>query len=532
MPKEIIEIKHTNVKTGKEIAKSKVGAKPEVHILSKDIIDGRWRTFTKHGTMVALDPDIEKMVKAAIEAIASTNVIVDQRDISYSIRGRHPDWTYNGRPLKAEEVYNAFVGTVMEKVQLFTGITMQSMGVRAGPRGYITGDGNIITPKRGSIPIKAQPALDFDLVDEGVELNSPARKVIHFEKSAGFEGLVAEDMPKMIEAIFSTSQGYLVESANKFLADCEKRGLRLYAMHDADPHGIQMQLMYGLASKSNAYMPTSFYPRNVGLLGLFPRIAKKLGLPAEDVGSTHKRITQNLLKIVKETPQMKIEIEEIIQNWEQWEFQALNGLDPRAPAIYMVEALRAIGDEIKHVPSAEVIKERIEEEINDDVERLVEDEIDSYARNWLEENLLEGLKDELRRWLEHDINSMREKANEELEKLREMTPDDLREAVKKKLVERPTRYWPDAVRLVMKDILNQHFTIDENPSVRYGAPEINSIDQTDYDITISSPEVPEEPLTKDDIVDAIEDRVSKKTVLRQKIRQAIEEIMGTPSQDW
>jgi len=528
----IVEVEYTNVRTGKGIARAKAGLKPEVPRLSKDIINGRWRAYSKHGTMITLDPDVEKMVKAALQAIANTNITVDQRDIYYSIRGAHPDWKYSGRPLKSEEAYNAFVGTIMEKVQLFTNVAMQSLGVRAGPRGYITGDGQITTPKRKTIPIRAQPALDFDLVDENVRLNTMARKVIHFEKSAGFEGLIANDMTKMVEAIFSTSQGYLVEAANKFLADCEKRGMKIHALHDADPHGMQMQLMYGKASKSNAYMPTSFYPVNVTLLGLFPRIARELGLPAEDVGPTHKKITQNLLKLCQGDPAMKMEIEEIMRTWQQWEFQALNGLDSRAPAIYMVEALRAVEDEIKHVPDAERIKETINEEVGNDVEQLVEDEIDTYARNWLIETLLEGFKDELREWLSEDIENMKAQAEEQLEKLRGMNPEDLREAVKKKLVDNPKRYWTDGIRLVISDVLKQHFTIDENPSIRFGAPEISAIDGTDYNVEISDPEMPEEPLTKDDIVDAIQDRVSKKTALRQKIRQAIEAIMGVPDQAW
>ena len=529
---EIIEVKHIDVRTGKGIAKAKAELKPTVPRLSKDLINGRWRAISKHGTMITLDPDVEKMVKAAIQAIANTNITVDQRDIYYSIRGAHPHWTYGGHSLKSKQAYGAFVGTVMEKVQLFTDVTMQSLGVRAGPRGFITGDGYITTPKRRTIPIRAQPALDFDLVDRGVTVSTNARKVIHFEKSAGFEGLIANDMPKMIESLFSTSQGYLVEAANKFLADCQKRGMNIYTLHDADPHGMQMQLMYGKASKSNAYMPTSFYPVSVTILGLFPRIARELGLPAEDVGETHKVITQNLLKLVREEPQLRAEIEEIINTWQQWEYQALNGLDPRAPAIYMVEALRASKDEIKYVPDAEKLKEVIETNINEAVDELVEEQLDDYATNWLLETFLEGFKEELRSHLSEDITEMKEKANEQLEKLREMDPEDLREAVKKKLVERPTRYWGDAAKLVIKDMLDQHFTIDENPVINYSGPEINTINGTDFDVEISDPDIPEQPLTKDDIVDAIQNRVSGKTALRQRIREAVESVMGEPDQTW
>ena len=525
-----IQVKHVDVKVGKQIAKSKLGQPILVPRLKRDIIDGRWTAISLHGTLTKLEPDVEKMVRAALEAIIATKNIVDQRDVYYSIRGSHPTWTYNNYPLKSEQAYNAFVGTVMEKVQLFTGVTMQSLGVRAGPRGYITGDGSIKTPKRGLIPLRAKPALDFDLVDVGVEVNTNARKVIHFEKSAGFEGLIAHDMPKMIEAIFSTSQGYLVESANKFLADCENRGMRLYCLHDADPHGIQMQLMYGMASKSNAYMPSEFYPREVTLLGLFPRVAKKLGLPAEDVGATHKRIAQNLLKLVKERPEMKVELNEILSTWKQWEFQALNGLGSSAPAIYMVEALRAVNDEIKYVPEARKIKEVIVKKIEDDVRSYIEEKIRDFAVDFLMSKILNEFEQNIKDYLRKDIDEMEEKAKIELQKLYEMSDDDLREAVKKKLVQRPTRYWTDAVRTVVNDILEQKFDLI-NEIIEYTIPTVKSL-EVKKKIQIQKPDVPVKPLTKDDIVNAIEDRITKKMALRKKIRDAVESILGKPNSQW
>jgi len=521
---------HVDVKTGRQIARSKLGQPILVPRLKRDIIDGRWAAISLHGTLVKLEPDVEKMVKAALEAIAKAKTIVDQRDVYYSIRGAHPTWTYNNYPLKSKEAYNAFVGTVMEKVQLFTDVTMQSLGVRAGPRGYILGDGTIRTPKRGLIPLRAKPALDFDLVDVGVEINTNARKVIHFEKSAGFEGLIAHDMPKMIEAIFSTSQGYLVESANKFLADCENRGMNLYCLHDADPHGIQMQLMYGMASKSNAYMPSEFYPRKVTLLGLFPRVAKKLGLPAEDVGATHKRIAQNLLKLVKERPEMKVELNEILSTWKQWEFQALNGLDSSAPAIYMIEALRAVNDEIKYVPKPTLIKQLIVRNIENEVNSYVEKQIHDFAVDFLMSEILEGFKQNIRDYIGKDINEMKEQAKIELQKLYNMKDEDLREAVKKKLVQRPTRYWKDAIKTVVNDVLKQKFDLI-NEVIEYEIPVVKSL-EVKKKIQIQKPDVPPVPLTKDDIVDAIEDRITKKKGLRKKIRDAVESILGKPNLQW
>ena len=523
---KIVEIKHVPVEQGKRILRQKLNEPILVPRVRKELLNGRWRAIEQ--CMSKLDPEVEKMVKAAMEIIAQTDTITTQRDVYYGIRGTHPTWTYRGMDLKEDKVYNAFTGTIMEKIQLFTGLTMQSLGVRAGPRGYIKGDGWISTPLRGTIPLRAMPALDFDLVDAGVEISTNARKVIHFEKDAGFSKIASEQIAKMIEAIFSTSQGYLVEAANKFLADSERRGMQVYCIHDADPHGMQMALMYGLASKNSAYMPTEFYPRNVKWLGLFPSVADRLGLPPEPIGDTHKKILPNLQKIVQEHPQFRQEVETLVRRLEQWEFQALSGLSQYASPIYLVEALRVMGDEIKYVPKPEAVKDEILDRLLREVYDFVGDQIRRYARRFLDEHVLPELVRQLREKLAEKIQEMEQLAEREIGRIRAVQPSAFREAVKMKLVQRPTRYWTDAVRVIVNEILNQQFDIDAdivvNVNVRYAT--------ADTGLTIYNLTVPPRPLTKNDIVEAIEGRIHRDRRLAMRIRQALESVFGTPDITW
>ena len=833
--KKIISLKHDKIDIAKPIVEHDIlPTDPEVPRLTIDIINNRWRALSLHGTMIKLDPDVAKIVKGALEAIVRTDIIVDQRDIYYSLRMGHPDWKLAGHDLKTEEAYNTFVGAIMEKLQLWTGYTMQSLGVRAGPRGYITGDDKsyFVLPNGKTIPVAASPVIQFNLVDEGVELKTQARKIIHYEKAAGMNSLIINDIPLMLESLFMTSQGYNVESATKMHRDMEKRGLQLYVLGDADPHGMclvgstlitpydgdskairdfhkgeqlytfdkemklaktqiiemstrwaniedivvvtlrrpdalrnrekevklivtknhpffsldvdhwveagglrkgniiaegitqttrdkmarqtynmdgtkkfrkehplflseiavkglqslhpsktelliiglakyfdlpieylknslniegfvpdfkvigknklievcnskyiqyrrnqtyedykyerttaytkhgykvlfidvetagldeivgeirkfiangavvvnvqqanwshishlvergevkqknnevfikvfnfhcepynwffadgilvhnSIQLMYGRASKSNAYMPDSFYPTKATLLGLFPRIAEALNLPSEHVADLHMRVVPNLKKIMQETrPDMLPDAEIFEKERKQWEWQSLNGIDPYAPAIYMVEALRAKNDEIKYVPDASTIKATLQETIRRLIEEYVNDEIEKYARNWLIDNLKDDLVTQLKTQLADDIQQFTADAERELGKLDRMTQQDLREAVKLKLVKNPKQYWTDGIRKVIADILAQRFEITATID---GSAELQD-SSVDQNVTITNPEVPERPLTKDDIVEAIEKKITNKRSLIQRLRQAVESVLGVPSQNW
>ncbi len=534
MPKDeskIIELKHAKIEVAKPDAETKIGTTPAIPRLSVDIINNRWRAYSKHGSLIELDPEVAKIVEAALEAIIRTDIIVDQRDIYYSLRMGHPDWKLAGHELKTEEAYNTFTGAIMEKLQLWTGYTMQSLGVRAGPRGFITGDQRsyFVLPTGQQIPVAASPVIKFNLVDEGVSLRTQARKLIHYEKSAGMDSLTINDMSTMIEALFMTSQGYNVEAATKLHADMEKRGLRLFVLGDADPHGISIQLMYGRASQSNAFMPDAFYPKKATLLGLFPRIARALNLPAEHVGDVHMRVVPNLKKLMQEThPDMLPDAEVFEKYREQWEWQSLNGIDQYAPAIYMIEALRARNDEIKYVPEPTEIKQTLKDTIHQLVEEEVNDSIERYARDWLMDNLKPDFVEQLKSALEDQIRQFESDAERELAKLDRMNPDDLREAVKLKLVKNPKQYYTDAIRKVIADILSQRFVVEAKVD---GSVEVNEA-STDQNVTISNPEVPPQPLTKDDIVEAVESKITRKQQLIQRIRQAVESVIGRPSQNW
>jgi DNA topoisomerase VI subunit A len=527
-----VELTHTDIKTAKAEAKKVLDSGHfDVPRMSIEIQENRWRAFTT-GCLIKLEPDVEKFVKAALEAILFANIIVDQRDIYYSIRMGHSDWKIGGHELKTEEAYNTFVGTIMEKLQLATGFTMQSLGVRAGPRGYITGDDRsyFTLPDGKEIKISANPVIQFNLVDNGVEFKTNARKLIHYEKAAGMNSLLIENIPTMIEACFMTSQGYAVEAATKMHSDMERRGLKLFVLGDADPHGMSIQLMYGRASKSNAYMPDSFYPKTARLLGLFPRIAKELQLPAEHVADVHMRVVPNLKKIIAETnPSMMPDAEVFENERKQWEWQSLNGLGTEAPALYLIEALYAKGDEIKYVPDAQVMKDTMIATIKEELDEYVNDRLTSFAKKWLNENLFPSLMEQLKtKFFKDEIDAFNEKAAEELETLSHLNAEDFREAVKLKLVKNPKQYYGDAARKVIDEIISKRFDIDAKINATLDVADAD----VDQDVTITQMEQPEKPLEKHDIIESIEKRITGKSKLIQKIRDAIQKVIGKPSETW
>lgn len=530
----IIEVKHTEINEGKTQIKTVLEENQNkicVPRTSPEVLQGRWRAL--HRGDREITGEDARMILATLEAILQQTDVTTQRNVYYTLRGAHPDWKYKGMELKEDKVYEAFTGSIMENIQIFTNRTMQSFGVRAAPRGYVTGDGYIRTKRRGRIQLTSMPTMAFDLVDEA-ELETQARKIIHFEKDAGFEGIAGQENAIMLEAMYSTSQGYLVEAANKFLADCQKTGLNVYVVHDADPHGLQMQLMYGMASKSNAYMPSSFYPlpRSAVLLGLFPRVANELELPAEGVGETHRKIIPNLRKICEEHPEMAPDVDIIDAKNEQWEFQALNGLSPYAPTVYLIESLRTKGDEIKYVPSdcKTPITDAIKKQLDNYAERKVEDFVQSWfdKENGLKAQIVARIKE----LLKPEIESFNQKKAEEIAEAESIDPEDYREAVKLELVDDPKRYWNQAAASVVYDMINRKFEIEATPVVDLKLEQAH----VETEMEIEAPNVPEQPLTKNDIVASIEKRLvpraEKRDPLVKKIRNALEKIFGEPDLEW
>jgi DNA topoisomerase VI subunit A len=533
---DFVEIKETT----KDKAKAQLKEAKKsltVPMWSPKLVNGRWRALKTNDRH--LEGDRAWMTEMAIDSILSRNLIADQRDIFYVIRTQGKNKTIQigdkKYPLKDEKVYNLFIGDIMENVQLLADATQQSMGVRPGPRGFIFSQDGVAYVPRNNITYRldGQPSLSFDLAGDETKFQSMSRKIIHFEKAAGFEGLVSGDISKMLETIFSTSQGQLTEASHKFLAKMEADGRRVYAVHDADPYGLQMLMLYGLASKNNAYMPSSFYAKHVTPLGLLPSIAKKMDLPPEDAAENAMKLAKtNLTDMVKARPEFQQDLDTIIKNGEQWEFQSLNGVHEMAPQIYLAESLRAMNDEIKYVPAAKEIKDSIVKTIKDDVQSFVSDTIAGYVNDYLMTTVAPDLKKKLTEMLEGDIAEFTEMMEKELPKLDKMKAEDLREAVKLKLVENPTQYFDRAIRQVVKDILNQKFVIEAKMDYKVAVPEA----EADKDLKIGQPTVPDKPLTKDDIVASIEQKMIRgekaRTEVVGRIRPAVEARFGKPNQEW
>ena len=524
-------VKQTSVSEGKAILGEYLENPSRIPTWTPEL-DGRWWAVASGYREPARDD--KRMLDAALEVIAGQSTVADQREVYYSIRMKHPEWTYHGTPISTKKVYDVFVDRTMEMAQLATGVTLQGLGIRPGPRGTIFGDGQLSTPRRGFIPLKSKPTLNFDLVDEGVELYSEARKHINYEKLAGFDALVEGDIATMLEATFSTSQGYMSEAASKFMADQGKRGLALYILGDGDPHGGQIEMMYGRSSKNSAYMPNDFYPKGSKLLGLFPTIATALQLPPESVKESHQNIFKNLLKLAEENPDYEEELKIIIERLEQWEWQALAGLtsDPyQAYQVYLTEALRAVEDEVKYVPGAEDTKAQIVDAIKDRERKFVTETIEQYAQDALEKAKAQIVK-AVREALDEDIRGFEVEFQDKLDELEDLGEDQFREAVKLMLVRNPVQYSSGVITQLAYDLLNMKFDITGSVKV---TPKVTEV-KVNREVSVEDLEVEDRPLTKDDICESIESRIlpdtKERKMLVTQMREAMEGKFGEPDVTW
>jgi len=325
------------------------------------------------------------------------------------------------------------------------------------------------------------------------------------------------------------SQGQLTESANKFLNEAEKWGLKVYCVHDADCYGIQMQLLYGLASKNNCYMPSEFYPQNTESLGFFPSIAQILGLPPETVGE-EIRLENYLNTLLQEKPEFQEELNILMKEKKKWEFQALNAIDEKAPQIYIIEGLRAKGDEIKHVPEGEELKQQVIREAQNRINQVIENGIYAAVNKALEE-AKEEVEGSIRDSIKDKIEQFTQLTRERIESLEKVPAINFREAVKKELVNNPSQYWEDALRRVINASFNLEFNIDTEVDILTDVKKV----ETTQDIKVSLP-LTQESFTKNDIVAAIEEKIIRKDKERDKIvnpiRDAFEQVFGKPDLTW
>lgn len=487
-----------------------------------------------------LDPgDNAKFLQEIKTIVGGLQDVTTQRAVYYALRGAHPEWTYKGEPL-GQEFYDHLIGWVMEKTQLMTGHTMQSLGIWPGNRGYIAGDGTISTRIRGKAPLNSKPMMGFDMVDVGAEIETNATKIIHFEKEAGLDQITSNNFPKFIEAIFSTTQGQPTEAGLKFLRMAEDRGMKLYAIHDGDPAGIQMQLMYGMSSKNSCYMPDEFYPQIVHPLGFYPSIGEALNLPPEDVKDKEDGIFDNIVSLANEKqrmfPQLRKygfirEVNVLTQQRKKWEFQALNAIHETAPKIYILEALRVHNDIIKYVPPADDIKEAVIEVAHQNALEEVDGAVEKLADQLYKTHLRPRLIAELRKRLEPQIASFDAKVISTMATL-EATPSvNFREEVKYRLLNNPALYAIDVLKKLAREILPASFSPTAGAMFSFEILNLGA----NVSVSARAP-APREPITRTALVNIIEGLILKAPADRkritQRIRQALEQRFGAPGEVW
>ena len=132
------------------------------------------------------------------------------------------------------------------------------------------------------------------------------------------------------------------------------------------------------------------------------------------------------------------------------------------------------------------------------------------------------------KFFKDEIDAFNDAVTEELKKLDNINADEFREAVKLKLVKNPKQYFGEAARKIVDEITSKQFDIAAKIEADIDVKDA----QVDQSVNIADMEIPDKPLEKRDIIDAIEKRITGKSKLVQKLRDAIQAVIGIPSEKW
>lgn len=200
----------------------------------------------------------------------------------------------------------------------------------------------------GDVGIRTtETLLSFKTSEKGVSLiSSPIQEadidcsamfVLVIEKDATFQKILSSSLYRDFNpCLFLTAKGYPDLATRSFLSMlCDKYpALPVYALVDADPHGIGIYLNYKYGSQNEAMKLSAtispFLPR-FQLLGILPSELSRLQIPSEsllDLTETDKSLIKTMKgrTYMTSEPQVLQELETLERTGKKAEIQCLDGL--------------------------------------------------------------------------------------------------------------------------------------------------------------------------------------------------------------
>ena len=328
-----------------------------------------------------------------------------------------------------KDPYGAMGGDLIV-VERLIGVEKEDLGVHSGQKGFLYGSRRmqIYTPTRGMISLDKRPTIMFDLAKANTL--SGFNKLIMLEKESFVDHLapIEDMMPNfkflnMIDAGIITSQGYEGKYNKTFGRICLDHDIKLLSFHDADPDGIEMDLVLNHHSMAGAHLPDNLILRPYRM-GFFPSIGQEVNSPTTPMSKEHIKKLKDLKKRINEKvndPLYTEEVEILLNQKERWELQSMNALHETAGQAYVLEYLRNRQIPLKPNPDLNRIRRQIWDNYDrKNAKSLIEYKIGEVIEDFVTRKITDVIKREVLERLDIDgmINDLEDfpdlPTNEEL----------------------------------------------------------------------------------------------------------------------
>uniref|UniRef100_A0A3Q2CXA6 DNA topoisomerase (ATP-hydrolyzing) n=1 Tax=Cyprinodon variegatus TaxID=28743 RepID=A0A3Q2CXA6_CYPVA len=241
------------------------------------------------------------------------------------------------------------VDSIIDDISCMLKVPRRSLHVLATSKGLISGDLCYLEEDGTKIDCHPSSAVSVSSNIAGIKnIVSSAKFILIIEKDATFQRLLDDNFcAKLSPCIMITGKGVPDVNSRLMVRKLwDTLHIPIFALVDADPHGIEIMCIYKYGSVAMSFEAHSLTVPSVMWLGLLPSDLQRLRIPAESLIPLTKRDESKLNSLMKRPyltsqPDWCKEMELMQQNKVKAEIQSLSSIAPDfLTNIYLPNKLR------------------------------------------------------------------------------------------------------------------------------------------------------------------------------------------------
>uniref|UniRef100_A0A3Q3ANT4 DNA topoisomerase (ATP-hydrolyzing) n=1 Tax=Kryptolebias marmoratus TaxID=37003 RepID=A0A3Q3ANT4_KRYMA len=245
----------------------------------------------------------------------------------------HRDIYYNNTQLFVSQ---RSVDSIVDDISCMLKIPRRSLHVLATSKGLISGDLCYLEEDGTRIDCHSSAAIPVSSNISGIRnIVSSAKFVMIVEKDATFQRLLDDDFcTKLSPCIIITGKGVPDVNSRLMVRKLwDALHVPIFALVDADPHGIEIMCIYKYGSVAMSFEARSLTVPSVMWLGLLPSDLQRFGLHIHDFLLPSPRDESKLSSLLlrpylSSQPEWRKEMELMQQRKVKAEIQSLAAIDP------------------------------------------------------------------------------------------------------------------------------------------------------------------------------------------------------------